>query len=154
MSCLMVHRRMYYNELSKSLKKCWWNVIQSFSLPISGAPPWSSSSVLDLVCSALDHRSLPPVFESRHDDIWRLFHLWLCFITFAGHSAHLADHVHKSSHKTTIIISPSILHRRIPKFGVHIISKTQLFCITQKSGSKLYLDLSPDCCCYSCGRSP
>ena len=39
---------------------------------------------------------LPPVFESRCGHIWRLFHLWLGFITFAGHSAHLAYIVHKS----------------------------------------------------------
>ena len=36
--------------------------------------------------------------------IWRLFHLWLCFITFGGRLAHLAYHVHKSGRKTLIII--------------------------------------------------
>ena len=61
------------------------------------ALPWSSSSVLD-------HRSLPHMFESRHGYIWRLFHLWLRFITFKGHLGHLAYHVHKSGHKTLIII--------------------------------------------------
>ena len=60
-------------------------------------PPWSSGSVLD-------HRSLPPVFESRHGHIWRAFHVWLHFITFGGRSAHLAYHVHKSGCKTSIII--------------------------------------------------
>jgi len=61
------------------------------------APPWSSGSVLD-------HRLLPPVFESQRGNIWRLFHLWLRFITFGGHSAQLAYHVHKSGRKTSIII--------------------------------------------------
>ena len=53
---------------------------------------WSS-------CSMLDYRSLPPVFQFRRGHIWRLFHLWLRFITFGGRSAHLAYHVHKSGRK-------------------------------------------------------
>ena len=57
--------------------------------------------------SVLDHTSLPPVFESRHGHIWRMFHLWLRFTTFGGRSAHLAYHVHRSGRKTPIII---ILH--------------------------------------------
>jgi len=57
-----------------------------------------------LTGSALDYRSLPPEFESRRGHIWRLFHLWLRFITFGGGSAHLAYHVHKSGRKTAIII--------------------------------------------------
>ena len=61
-----------------------------------GVPLWSSGSVLD-------HRSLPPMFESWHGHIWRLFHLWLGFITFGGHLAHLAYHVHKSGHKTSVM---------------------------------------------------
>ena len=60
-------------------------------------PPWSS-------CSVLDHRSLPPMFESLCGHIWRLFYLWLCFITFGVHSAHLAYLVHKSGCKTSIIL--------------------------------------------------
>ena len=60
--------------------------------------------VRGLVGSVLDHRSLPPVFESWHGHIWRLFHLWLCFITSGGRSAHLTYHVHKSGRKTSIII--------------------------------------------------
>jgi len=56
----------------------------------SRAPPWSSSSVLD-------HRSL-----RGRGHIWRLFHLWLRFITFGGRSAHLVYHVHKSGRKTAI----------------------------------------------------
>jgi len=44
-----------------------------------------------LVGSALDRRSLPPEFESRRRHIWRLFHLWLDFITFGGRPAHLAQ---------------------------------------------------------------
>ena len=63
---------------------------------LSRAPPWSSGSVLD-------HRSLPPVFESRRGPIWTLFRLSLRLITFGGRSAHLAYLVHKSSRKTSII---------------------------------------------------
>ena len=55
-----------------------------------------------LTVSALDHRSLPLEFESRHGHNWRVFHLWLRFITFGGRAAHLAYHVHKSGHKTSI----------------------------------------------------
>ena len=62
-----------------------------------GAPSWSSGSVLD-------HRSLPSVFESRRGHIWRLFRLSLHLITFGSRSAHLAYLVHKSGHKTSIII--------------------------------------------------
>ena len=57
-----------------------------------------------LTGSELDHRSLPPEFESRGGHIWRLFHLWLHLITFGGRSAHLPYHVHKSDHTTSIII--------------------------------------------------
>ena len=61
-------------------------------------PPWSSGSVLD-------HRSLPPVFESRRGDIWRLFRLWLRLIAFGRHSAHLAYRIDKSGRKTSILIT-------------------------------------------------
>jgi len=60
------------------------------------------SNTRDLVGSALDHRSLPSEFESLRRDIWRVFHLWLRFITFGGRSAHLAYHVRKSGRKTSI----------------------------------------------------
>jgi len=53
----------------------------------------------DLVGSVLDHTSLPPDFKTH---IWRVFHFWLHFITFGGHTAHLAYHVHKSDHKTSV----------------------------------------------------
>ena len=43
---------------------------------LTSTPPWSNGYVLD-------HRTLPPVFESRRAHIWRVFHLWLRFITFA-----------------------------------------------------------------------
>jgi len=66
-------------------------------------PSWSSSSVLD-------HRSLTAMFEFRRGYIWRLFHLWLCFITFGGWSAHLVCHVHKSGRKTSIIIIWSVFN--------------------------------------------
>ena len=56
------------------------------------APPWSRGSVLD-------HRSLPPVFESRRGHIWRLFRLSLRFITFGSRSAHLAYLVHRIGRK-------------------------------------------------------
>ena len=52
-----------------------------------------------LTGSALDHRSLPREFESRRRHIWRVFHLWLLFITFGCRSAHLPYHVHKSGRK-------------------------------------------------------
>ena len=61
------------------------------------APLWSNGSVLD-------HRSLSLVFESGRVHIWRVFHLWLRFITFGGHSAHLTYHAHKTGRKTSIII--------------------------------------------------
>ena len=58
-----------------------------------------------LIGSVLDCRSVPPEFESWHGHIWRVFHLWLCFIngTFGSRSTHSAYHVHKSGHKTSII---------------------------------------------------
>ena len=83
--------------VKKSNKLIVWVLFKN----IEGAPPWSSSSVLD-------HRSLPPMFESQHGHIWRLFHLWLHFITFRGCSAHFAYHVHKSGRKTPIIIIMNI----------------------------------------------
>jgi len=52
----------------------------------------------------LEHRSLPPVFESRRGHIWRVFHLWLRFITFGCRTADLVYHVHKSGRKTPIMI--------------------------------------------------
>ena len=52
--------------------------------------------------SLLEHTSLPPEFESRHWHNWGVFHIWPCFITFGGCLAHLAYHVHKSGHKTSV----------------------------------------------------
>ena len=46
-----------------------------------------------------------PEFESRHRHMWRVFHLWLPFITFGGRLAHLAYPVHKSGRKTPIVIN-------------------------------------------------
>ena len=57
-----------------------------------------------LTGSALDHRSLPPEFESRCGHIWRVFHLWPHFITFGSRLAHLTYHAHRCDHKTSIII--------------------------------------------------
>jgi len=45
------------------------------------------------VGSALDHISQPPEFEPRRGHTWRVFPLWLRFITFVGCLAHLAYHV-------------------------------------------------------------
>jgi len=74
-----------------------WYMFCLIIYQLNVAPPWSNGNVLD-------HRSLPPVFEFQHGHIWRLFHLWLRLITFRGRSAHLAYHVHKSGHETSIII--------------------------------------------------
>jgi len=57
---------------------------------------------LGLIGSELDHWSLPPEFEYWRGHIWKVFHLWLRFITFGGRSVHLAYDVHTSSHKTSI----------------------------------------------------
>ena len=65
---------------------------------------WQFGCLCGLVGSVLDHRSLPPEFESQRGHIWRLFHLRLRFITFGGRSVHLAYLVHKSGRKTSIII--------------------------------------------------
>ena len=43
------------------------------------------------------------ITDHYHPCIWRLFHLWLRFITFGGRPAHLAYRVHKSGRKTSII---------------------------------------------------
>ena len=69
----------------------WWDTVTKEG-PLCG-----------LVSSALNHRSLPPEFESWRGHIWRVFPIWLRFITFRGRSAHLAYHVHKGSCKTSII---------------------------------------------------
>jgi len=84
-----------------STNKCWpvralLSLIPSLTVKLGmpsseRAPPWSSGSVLG-------HRSLSPVFESRRGHIWRLFHLWLRFITVGGCSAHLANHDHLANH--------------------------------------------------------
>ena len=55
-----------------------------------------------LVGSALDHRSLSLELEFRLGHIWRVFYLWLPFITFGGPSAHLAYHMHTGVCKTSI----------------------------------------------------
>ena len=96
-----------HHQVVMSLTQSEWKV-SSLAFESFRVPPWSSSSVLN-------HRSLPPVFEFRRGHIWRLFHLWLCFITFRGRSAHLAYHVHKSGRKTSIIALQSFInHAFIP----------------------------------------
>jgi len=83
---------------------------------------WSNGSILD-------HISLAPVFESWSWHIWRLFHLWLRFITFGDCSAHLAYHAHKSGHKILIIIiiiiilQSSQVKKAIKHSGCHPSSK-------------------------------
>jgi len=67
-------------------------------------PWWRLRRLCGITGSALDHSSLPLEFESWHGHFWRVFHLWLCLIIFRGCSAHLAYHVNKSGHKTSIII--------------------------------------------------
>ena len=60
----------------KVIYNYWCSLTNVFTLYL-GAPPWSSGSVLD-------HRLLPPVFESRRGHIWRLFRLSLRLIAFGG----------------------------------------------------------------------
>jgi len=64
---------------------------------------WTIPVMFSYSLCVLDHRSLPPVFEYRRGHIWKLFHLWLRFITFGGRSVHLAYQVHKSGRKRSII---------------------------------------------------
>ena len=87
----------YYNGVPVSTIYEWCCLIQLATISMWGEPPCSSSRVLD-------RRSLSPMFKSRRGYIWRLFHLWLNFITCGGQLAHLAYHVHKSGSKTSIII--------------------------------------------------
>ena len=57
---------------------------------------WSISVMVCLRCltgSVLDHRSLPPEFESWLGHIWRVFHLWLRFITSGGCLGHHHHHL-------------------------------------------------------------
>jgi len=68
--------------------------------------PWPEGHLHGLNGSALDHRSLPPRFQSWHGHIGRVVHLRLCLITIGGCSAYLADLVHKGGHKTSIINFP------------------------------------------------
>ena len=86
---------IFYHVQRKCVDFCYDFIPSSFAS--CGAPPWSSGSMLD-------HRSLPPMFESRRGHIWRLFRLSLRLITFGSHSAHLAYHRHKDGRKTLIII--------------------------------------------------
>ena len=83
----------YLKRVALWINLVWWMEAITRTKPKRGVPPWSNNSLLN-------HRSLPPVFESRHRHIWRVFYLWLRFITFGGHSAHLAYHVQKNGPKT------------------------------------------------------
>ena len=83
---------------------------------ISRLPGENSGHLCGLTGSVLDHRSPTPEFEHRHGHIWWVFHLWLRFIIFGGRSAHLANHVHKSGRKTSIII---IINHRHPSTNSH-----------------------------------
>ena len=132
-----------------------------------GGPPWSSGSVLD-------YRSLPPMFESQCGHIWRMFHLWLCFITFGGRSAHLAYHVHKNSCKTPIIIIIenllNVLHcahfvRTLLEMIVYLFYSlckflncryfwSSFFCTKSKSWAKKCVFLMCAQCCRNCPQRP
>ena len=95
------------------------------------APHWSSGSVQD-------NRSLPPVFESRCGHIWRLFHIWLRFITFGGRSAHLVYDIHKGRRKTSIIIIIIIilLYRVL---ALHLPSRWSVPCASLSGSPELTL---------------
>jgi len=88
--------------------------------------------------SVLDHRSLPPVFESRRGHIWRLFHLLHHLITFGGHSAHLAYHVHNSSCKTSIIISTLVKHFIFTSFTMTSVKSLRFHALMDLSAPPLY----------------
>jgi len=72
----------------------WFQIFHQFILILSSSYSADQGRLhgLAVVCWTTDHYHL------------RLFHLWLRFITFGGHSAHLAYHVHRNGHKTSIII--------------------------------------------------
>jgi len=62
--------------------------------------------------------------------IWRMFHLWLRFITFGGRSAYLAYHVHKSGRKTPIVII--IITNRANQLQIYLyIEDSNFIMITQ-----------------------
>ena len=79
---------------------CWCIWCHPFTL----SPAHVQGRLCGLVDRVLDHRSLPPEFESWHGCSWRLVHLWLRFITFEGPSAHLTYRLHRSGRKASIFI--------------------------------------------------
>ena len=97
-----MYHDLYHHHVPRLLLSCTMT-----STIMYRAPPWSSGSVLD-------HRSLPPVFESRRGHIWRLFRLLLRLIIFGGRSAQLAYLMHKSGRKTSIIIIYQHVWRLVP----------------------------------------
>ena len=92
-------------QMLAAMHACSTKIKQHISTTIWGSLDrvWSNGNVLD-------HRSLPPVFESRRGHIWRVFQLWLRFITVGGRSAHLAYIVHKNGRKTSIIILNNFIY--------------------------------------------
>ena len=93
-SCSGIHISWCHYQLPRQCTFTWYVIyvwISRLILVIYYAPPWSSWQ-----------RVGPPEFKPQCGHIWRVFHLWLCFITFEGRSAHLAYHVHKSGSKTPI----------------------------------------------------
>jgi len=105
------------------IRKCYWLILKirtDFIAIANSVLNWISGCLVSQIGSALDHRSLPPEFESWCRHIWRGFHHWLRFITLAGRSAHLAYHVHKSGRKTSTIF--------IVKTEFHIFICSWLFC--------------------------
>ena len=101
---------------------------------------WMAGRLRGLVGSALDHRSLPSEFESRRGHSWRVFHLWLRFITLGRRSAHLGCHVHKSGRKTPIIII-MIITTTLKNKSSTVFSPFVCFCI--------YFSISCQYCVHS-----
>jgi len=101
------HHVSFYNKNINNIVEAEPNLLGHYLLCCTGPSHLHEiGKVTGYLCgltdSALDHRSLPPEFEFWCGHIWMVFYLWHCLITFGGCSAHLAYHVHKSGHKTSI----------------------------------------------------
>jgi len=87
-----------------------------------------SRRLCGLTGSVLDHRSLPPEFESRRGHIWRVFHLWPCLITFGGRSVHSAYHVLLTNQSLMMLSLPSFNVTKIWHISVRIWALVGLIC--------------------------
>ena len=89
----------------------------------------SQGPLCGLVGSALDH--IRPGFESRRGHVWRVFDLWLRFITFRCLSAHSAYQVLKSGRKTSIIIINMDYFILSPAWecSIHVMGSYEIKCI-------------------------